>query len=161
MWAESRVFGETTASKILKGKLWNRVIRAHKPSYEALWRVLWPLLTKWTKDTFDNESNIVMDLPDILTSKFTTGNHDDASLDDVIGSELVNEVDKAAQTIKAFDAEHHNNPTFRYWRQYMELVSMLLRFTRAIQEGKWNLYLSTFSEMLPYFAAFDHSNYTR
>ena len=43
----------------------------------------------------------------------------------------------------------------------MKLVSILLRFTRAIREGKWDLYLSSFSEMLPYFAAFDHSNYTR
>ena len=44
IWAESEVFGETTAENILKGKLWNRVMRAHKLSYEALWRVLWPLL---------------------------------------------------------------------------------------------------------------------
>ena len=43
----------------------------------------------------------------------------------------------------------------------MKLVTILLRFTRAIREGKWDLYLSSFSEMLPYFAAFDHSNYTR
>ena len=43
----------------------------------------------------------------------------------------------------------------------MKLVSILLRFTRVIREGKWDLYLSSFSEMLPYFAAFDHSNYTR
>ena len=41
----------------------------------------------------------------------------------------------------------------------MRLVSILLRFT--IREGKWDLYLSSFSEMLPYFAAFDFSNYTR
>ena len=37
----------------------------------------------------------------------------------------------------------------------------LVRLTRAIREGKWDLCLSSFSEMLPYFAAFDHSNYTR
>ena len=32
-----------------------------------------------------------------------------------------------------------------------------------MQSGKgseWDLYLSSFSEMLPYFAAFEHSNYT-
>ena len=42
----------------------------------------------------------------------------------------------------------------------MKLASILLRFTRAIREGKWDLYLSSLSEILPYFAAFDHSNYT-
>ena len=43
----------------------------------------------------------------------------------------------------------------------MHLVSILLRFTRAIREGEWDLYLSSFAEMLPWFAAFDHVNYTR
>ena len=43
----------------------------------------------------------------------------------------------------------------------MHLVSILLRFTRAIREGEWDLYLSSFSEMLPWFAVFDHVNYTR
>lgn len=32
MWIESEIFGETTAENIMKGKLWNRVIRAHKLS---------------------------------------------------------------------------------------------------------------------------------
>ena len=43
----------------------------------------------------------------------------------------------------------------------MNLVSILLRFTRAIREGNWELYLSSFSEMLPWFVTFDHVNYTR
>lgn len=45
IWVESDVFGQRTSENILKGKLWNHVIRAHKLSYEALWRVLWPILT--------------------------------------------------------------------------------------------------------------------
>lgn len=161
MWAESEVFGETTAGNILKGKLWNRVIRAHKLSYEALWRVLWPILTKWAKDKDDNECNTLVNLSETLATKFTTANNNDALVDALTSSELVNEVGQAARIIKAFDAAHYDNPSFCYWRQYMKLVSILLRFKRAIQEGKWDLYLSSFSEMLPYFAAFDHSNYTR
>ena len=43
----------------------------------------------------------------------------------------------------------------------MRLVSILLRFTWAIREGEWDLYLTSLSEMLPWFAAFDHVNYTR
>ena len=43
----------------------------------------------------------------------------------------------------------------------MKLVSILLRFTRAIREGNWELPLLSFSEMLPWFVAFDHVNYTR
>ena len=43
----------------------------------------------------------------------------------------------------------------------MSLVSILLRFTQVIREGEWDQYLSSISEMLPWFAAFDHVNYTR
>ena len=49
MWVESEVFGQATAENIVKGKHWNRVARAHKISYEALWRVLW-LLLMWAHD---------------------------------------------------------------------------------------------------------------
>lgn len=122
---------------------------------------MWPILTKWAKDKDDNECNTLVNLSETLATKFTTANDNDASVDALTSSELVNEVGQAARIIKAFDAAHYDNPSFCYWRQYMKLVSILLRFRRAIREGKWDLYLSSFSEMLPYFAAFDHSNYTR
>ena len=43
----------------------------------------------------------------------------------------------------------------------MHLVTILLRFTRAIRDSNWQLYLQSFAEMLPWFAAFDHVNYLR
>lgn len=39
------------------------------------------------------------------------------------------------------------------------MVSILLRFTRALPNGDWAL--SSFAEMLPWFAAYNHVNYTR
>lgn len=50
IWAESEVFRETTAINVVKGKMWNRLTRAHKLSYKALWRVLWPLFLTWTQE---------------------------------------------------------------------------------------------------------------
>ena len=43
----------------------------------------------------------------------------------------------------------------------MLLVAILLRLTGALREGDWDLFLSSFAEMLPWFAAFDHVNYFR
>lgn len=63
--------------------------------------------------------------------------------------------------LEEFDALHINDATFCYWRTYMLLVSILLRFTKALREGDWNLFLSSFAEMLPWLAAFDHVNYFR
>ena len=33
----------------MEGKQWNRIIRAFKMSYEALWRILWPKCVEWAE----------------------------------------------------------------------------------------------------------------
>ena len=66
------------------------------------------------------------------------------------------------ELLKEYDnSEHAEDPTYTFWRQYMELVGILLRFTCAIRDGNWHLYKSSFLEMLPWFAALDHVNYMR
>ena len=50
IWTDSSLFGENTAGRILQGKGWNRVIRAHKLTLEALWRILWPQFKDWLAD---------------------------------------------------------------------------------------------------------------
>ena len=54
--------------------------------------------------------NMCFNLSEALATKFTTGNDDDALIDGLTSSELVNEVGQAAHIIKAFDAAHHDNP---------------------------------------------------
>ena len=51
--------------------------------------------------------------------------------------------------------------TAQFWWHYMEMVSILLRFTRAQREGNWDLHLHAFKEMMPYFHAYNHNNYAR
>lgn len=41
------------------------------------------------------------------------------------------------------------------------MVSLLLQFLRAERTGNWKLHLSAFADMLPWFAVYDHTNYTR
>ena len=55
--------------------------------------------------------NMYFNLSETLATKFTTGNDDDALVDALTSSELVNEVGQAAHIIKAFDAAHHDNPS--------------------------------------------------
>ena len=54
-----------------------------------------------------------MNLPDTLATTFTIGNDDDALVDALTSSKLVNEVGQAVHIdiIKVFDAAHHDNPT--------------------------------------------------
>ena len=51
--------------------------------------------------------------------------------------------------------------TFAIWSDYLAMVEILLNFIRAEREGRWNLHLNTVAQMLPYFFAYDHTNYAR
>ena len=53
------------------------------------------------------------------------------------------------------------NPTFAFWKQYIDMVSTILLFIRADRAGDWNLHLLTFKEMLPLMMLYDHINYAR
>lgn len=161
IWVESEIFGETTAGNILRGKLWNRVIRAHKLTYEALWRVLWPIIVAWARDGGHDDEGELAALPAKLAAGFSLDEKGLTAIDSPVYRHAVNEMGHVLDIIAQFDEAHQHNPTLCYWRQYMLLVSILLRFTRAIREGDWVLYLSSIAEMLPWFAVFDHVNYFR
>ena len=43
----------------------------------------------------------------------------------------------------------------------MKMVSILLLFIRAERTGNWEMHLSAFKQMLPWFGLYDHVNYLR
>lgn len=47
------------------------------------------------------------------------------------------------------------------WIQYIEMVALLRLYIRAERTGDWYLHLKTSRDMLPYFAAAGHNNYTK
>jgi len=53
------------------------------------------------------------------------------------------------------------NVTFKFSWNYMQMVFILIMFTRAQREGIWDLHLHSFRYMLPYFFRYDHLNYAR
>ena len=95
IWAESEVFGENTAGNKMKGKLWNRVLRAHRLSYEALWRVRWPLLIKWTQEKGEGVDKTLEDLSAKLAPEFTPG-EDNPAIDTTVHSYLINQARQAS-----------------------------------------------------------------
>ena len=158
VWVESEVYGDVTADRILAGKDWNKMINAHKLVLESLWQILWPKFMEWM-----NQNGILIDA-DIdqlcadISESFEHKNKKDAQ---AAYEKLFPKIEAMMADIAKFDEANSEDPTFMYWRQYMGMVGVLLRFTRAIREGDWMLYLSTFAEMIPHFAAFSHTNYTR
>ena len=50
---------------------------------------------------------------------------------------------------------------YKFWWQYLELVSIMLLFTRSLRQGLCDLYVYSFRAMLPFFMRYDHTNYAR
>ena len=80
IWVEWYVFGKTTATNKLKGKLWDCDILAHKLSFEVLWRVLWPLLIKWTQEKGENADATLVHCSAKLAIDITSG-EDNSAMD--------------------------------------------------------------------------------
>ena len=158
VWTESGVYGENTAQNIISAKSYNRSIRAHKMTYEALWRILWPKFMDWTKQKGVELQNIYEDVQILLQSMESTDG-------DLEPSEALSSLERTLtdsdlhRLLKEFDDEV--SPTSQYWRDYMKMTSLLLQFIRAERIGDWKLHTDTVVKMLPWFAIHDHTNYTR
>lgn len=78
-------------------------------------------------------------------------------------TELITVVDqeKVRNLLHNFVESRSDDVNFCFWWQYMDMVSILLQYTRAHRDGIWDLHLYSFSLMLPYFKRYDHLNYAR
>ena len=65
------------------------------------------------------------------------------------------------KALAEFVTVESENANFKFWWQYIEMVSTLLLFTRAQREGIWELHLASFLKMIPLFMRYDHFNYAR
>lgn len=89
---ESGVYDDTTASNIMDGKLWNRVFRANKLTFKALWICFWPKLKTWAEENcYDFNSD---HLEELVNKVYGSLDEDDKS--DMIAkvSELMTECRK-------------------------------------------------------------------
>lgn len=54
-----------------------------------------------------------------------------------------------------------NSATYAFWTSYLDAVQLLLVFVRATRESDWELHLQVIREMMPWFFAYDRTNYSR
>ena len=146
-WVESKILGPGTAEQIIlgKGKSYSKAIRAHKLTIQAMWRILMPKLLSFIQ----NESQEIMD--DIKAKS------DANDIKELLSLFTTSEF---ADLMAAF-VTSNENPNFKFWWSYMQMVEILLMFTRAQREGNWSLHLHSFQRMIPYFMTYDHTNYAR
>ena len=132
-WVESTILGPKSAEQVLAGKSYSRGMRAHKMTLQAMWRILLPQLLLFIEDKNP-------DLKSKMDEK--EGN---STTEDLIS--LLAEKD-FRDAMEAFLATKEN-PNFKFWWSYMQMVQILLLFTRAQRDGIWELHISAFQSMLP------------
>ena len=134
----------------MSAKSYNRTIRTHKLTLEALWLLLWPQLIKWAKYQGFDDANIKRISCDLAQSR---------------PSEVIQTLEDQLENAHLLQLLQQYNetlpPTSLYWRNYMSMVLILLKCVRAELTGNWQMHKSTFLAMLPWFAHYDHTNYMR
>ena len=148
VWIESDILGPNSTERAMTGKDYNKAMRAHKLTFQAMWRILFPQFLSFM-ETHDQEFATALE-------SHSTGNSQE--IDDLITLLSGPGFSKAKEM---FMEEKGKNVNFRFWWNYLEMVSILMMFTRAQREGNWDLHLYSFKCMLQYFMRYDHSNYAR
>lgn len=132
--------------------MWNRAVQAHKLTLEAFGRVLITEFKNWLQ----GEGKLPLDdkLPDVevIARSFEEKDCEKVQVEKMPGVE---------RDFEDFIASKSNSPTFLFWKQYIDMVGVLLQFIRAECDGIWDLHLSAFRTMLHGMAVYHHVNYLR
>ena len=142
LWSESKLLGIKTAEKVLAGKDYKRGMRAHKITFQALLELLIPQIMHYIDQTNH-------DLKRKIEEAEREGN--DLSRVTILSSVQFHEA------LHGFIAAKGQNPNFALWYSYLQMISILLLFTRANRD----LHLCAFRMMLPYFHRYSHYNYAK
>ena len=109
IWIESGVLGEKASEQVMKGKGWNRVIRIHKLTLEALWSVLWASFTTWTEE---NDKFVRDDLK-VAAGRVSDAfaNKDDREINSSL-EDLLSETEEVQVLFSEFEDSCSENATF-------------------------------------------------
>ena len=156
---ESGVDGSGTASLLLKGKSYNRGVRAHRLIMEAIFRLQWQAFIKWLSDNdgggIDKEA--VAEYTRACREAVQEGKDVKKNLD-----KLTQNMVELEQQFTTFRNEARSKShLFAFWDDYVAMVQLLLQFIRAERTSDWHLHLSATSAMTPHFFAMDRPNYSR
>ena len=149
VWIESTVYVDNTGQNNMAAKSYNRTVRAHKLTYEALWRILWDKFVKWAEDSSVDINPDIMEAAKSMANEMSDKSSADAVRDQVNKLEEILADTDMSGMLKEFEKDR--SPSFTY----------LLQFIRVERMANWKLHLSVFADMLPWFAIYDHTNYTR
>ena len=160
---ESGVYGNNTTLALLKGKSYNRSVRAHKILMEALLRLQWQAFITHTSGTLTASSLETLNEDELCTAlskcRATSSSKQEMAQSFDILCGMVTNVQTSFSQFKMKACM--KSQMFKFWNSYIDMVLILLRFIRAERDGNWPLHLAATADMVPHFFSMDRTNYSR
>ena len=142
------LLGPGDVELVLAGKAYNKAMRAHQLTLQALWRLLMPSLLAFVAEAD-------ADCHDYLSRM--AADDDSQTIPELI---KIWDQDKFSKLPADFVESRYDVVNFCFWWLY-GYGRNTVAYTRAQRDGIWELRLYSFSLMLPYFKRYDHLNYAR
>ena len=160
------MYDSSTTSILLKGKSYNRGIRAHKIAMEAMfclqWRTIAMTFVQWLSQQGESRVDETLVIEQVITCLQTVEE----------GKDVLTAMHTMCDAIVLFQAEfrafkteaRRKSQLFGFWSDYVCIVQLLLQFTKAKRTGNWILHLSVLTStatLTPHFFSMDGPNYSR
>ena len=156
---ESGVYAAGSTSALMKGKSYNRGIRAHKLCLEVFFRLMWDAFILWyeSRDEKIPEEPVLHKIVDCVRAVES----DKESARESV-RKITTDLTEITDLFAIFKSENQErSKLFAFWDEYCSMVTTLLQFLKAERTGNWKLHLSSTAAMLPQFFAMDRQNYAR
>jgi hypothetical protein len=142
---EAGVVAEGSLNGVISGHHYYRSIHAYKIVYETMEGLRFQEYPETTDEAKYEE----------IISSITTVDWDNhADVEEIIQKiqlEYGNWVEK----------RRNGNPTFEFFSSLIDIISLLLVFTRATRTSDFNPHLAVIEHMMPWYFAYDRTNYAR
>ena len=161
-----QVYAENTVLHILSGKAVSRARRAHMLATSALKGIKISQMYEIdlsacgeNEDEFDISERFMQhpelrDLADILHKSVTR----EIGVDQLTEQSVITELLAKSEN---FIQSHKDSKTSQLWLMYVNMVDIMCTFIKAERTGNFLLHQNSIKDMLPYFAASGHYNYTK
>ncbi|XP_047132181.1 uncharacterized protein LOC124811086 [Hydra vulgaris] len=152
---EAELCGKSSVDRILKGKHYNRAVRIYKYLYNALTQLRIKHFESWLIENNLSSLNHFASSPEIINCLKET-NYDNLKL--LFDDDFCKAVDDHSNVLKDIKI---SGPTSAFWFSFIEMLNIFFALLRSTKVGNWNLHLEATRQMIPWFFAYDHPNYSR
>jgi hypothetical protein len=157
---ETNVVASGSVVAVLEGRQYNRGVRMHKLLFEALMRLVFTHFLVWLEHL---SQEVQQQLSEGIARVHALQNKLNLCQDEITALLNLGCVQTLLNEFHMFmnHLRFSNGPLSAFWMSYIDMVSIMLNLIRATRDGDWTLNLCSLHAMIPWFFAYDHSNYAR